>query len=79
MSIASDIYVYAQLYEHYVEEDFSVWEGRDGTKYCVTQMDTSHIRNCLNMLRRYREEGRYFSHREDWEKVFEKELENREH
>jgi len=45
----------------------------------VTQMDTSHIRNCLNMLRRYRDEGRYFSNREDWEKVFEKELEHREH
>lgn len=77
MSIASDIYAYAQLYEYYVEEDFSVWEGRDGTKYHVKRMDTSHVQNCLNMLRRNKRAGKHTSECAEWERVFMQELRDR--
>jgi hypothetical protein len=59
-------------------DDFLVWKGRDGTSYLVSEMKTSHIRNCLRMMdaNRFKEEWmeRYG---DDWRSVFNKELASR--
>lgn len=32
--------------------DRGVWIARDGTKYLISKMQTSHIKNCIRMIQR---------------------------
>lgn len=54
-------------YEMYNNMQSGIWTMRDGTEIAVTDMTTSHIRNCMRMV------GKNC----DWYKVFADELERR--
>jgi len=43
----------AAKYEVAIEKARTTWTGKDGTKYTITEMTTSHIKNCIAMLERY--------------------------
>ena len=40
------------IYE--AEEDLrnGIWVAKDGTKYSISEMTTSHIKNCIRMIQR---------------------------
>lgn len=52
-----------------------IWRTRDGRLYAVYQMETRHIRNCLNLMDRARRRGRRW--REEYRERLELELEIR--
>lgn len=50
----------------------SKWIGQDGTAYIIKHMRTSHIQNCLNMMKQNP------GWRQEYKRVLERELELRQ-
>lgn len=48
-----DIEWWGGQYEAELEKARTTWTGKDGTNYKISEMATSHIKNCIAMLRRY--------------------------
>lgn len=66
MSMWSDL-VADYAYEMYNDMRAGIWTMRDGTEIAVTDMTTSHIRNCMRMV----------GTKHEWYRVFAEELKRR--
>lgn len=42
----------AAVYKQQENIDKGIWIGSDGTKYLISKMQTSHIKNCIKMIQR---------------------------
>lgn len=41
-----------EVYKHQENIKKSIWVAKDGTKYLISKMQTSHIKNCIKMIQR---------------------------
>lgn len=42
----------AAIYEAEKDIRNNIWIAKDGTKYLISEMQTSHIKNCIRMIQR---------------------------
>lgn len=42
----------AAIYEQQENLEKGIWEAKDGTKFLISKMQTSHIKNCIRMIQR---------------------------
>ena len=42
----------AAAYEQQENIERGIWIAKDGTKYLISKMQTSHIKNCIRMIQR---------------------------
>ena len=42
----------ATIYEEERDIRNNIWIAKDGTKYSISEMTTSHIKNCIRMIQR---------------------------
>lgn len=42
----------AAIYEAEKDIRNNIWIAKDGTKYSISEMTTSHIKNCIRMIQR---------------------------
>ena len=54
--------------------DKGIWTQKNGEQINITEMTTSHIQNCINMLNRKLEKNAYNEFEELWVHRFKKEL-----
>lgn len=41
-----------EIYEYQENIKKGIWVAKDGTKYLISKMQTSHIKNCIRMIQR---------------------------
>jgi len=66
------------LGQQYANENYLLWHDKEGNSHEVSKMATSHIQNILRMIQQNRFNNVWMQdHSEDWQEIFETELERR--